>query len=37
MLQIKCALLKLLQHNLLDVTPVAATRGVPATVAYNVG
>ncbi|KAF1778475.1 RNA polymerase III subunit RPC82-related, helix-turn-helix [Phytophthora cactorum] len=34
--EIKCALLKLLQHNVLDVTPVAATRGGAPTVAYNV-
>ncbi|KAG3183074.1 hypothetical protein PC128_g14364 [Phytophthora cactorum] len=34
--EIKCALLKLLQHNVLDVTPVAATRGGAPTVAYNI-
>ncbi|KAK1934243.1 DNA-directed RNA polymerase III subunit RPC3 [Phytophthora citrophthora] len=33
--EIKCALLKLLQHNVLDVSPVAAVRGAP-TVAYNI-
>ncbi|OWZ22748.1 polymerase (RNA) III (DNA directed) polypeptide C [Phytophthora megakarya] len=36
MLEIKCALLKLLQHNVLDVTPVAAARGGVATVAYTI-
>ncbi|KAL4109742.1 hypothetical protein PRIC1_001437 [Phytophthora ramorum] len=34
--EIKCALLKLLQHNVLDVTPVAAIRGGAPTVAYNI-
>ncbi|KAG7377123.1 DNA-directed RNA polymerase III subunit RPC3 [Phytophthora pseudosyringae] len=34
--EIKCALLKLLQHNLLDVAPAAATRGGAPTVAYNI-
>ncbi|EGZ24677.1 hypothetical protein PHYSODRAFT_487168, partial [Phytophthora sojae] len=34
--QIKCALLKLLQHNVLDVTPVAGARGGAPTVAYNI-
>ncbi|KAL3672393.1 hypothetical protein V7S43_003078 [Phytophthora oleae] len=33
--EIKCALLKLLQHNVLNVSPVAAVRGAP-TVAYNI-
>lgn len=33
--EIKCALLKLLQHNVLDVSPVAAVRGAP-TVVYNI-
>ncbi|KAG7385584.1 DNA-directed RNA polymerase III subunit RPC3 [Phytophthora boehmeriae] len=34
--EIKCALLKLLQHNVLDVTPVAALRGGAPTVAYSI-
>ncbi|KAF4029623.1 RNA polymerase III subunit RPC82 [Phytophthora infestans] len=34
--QIKCALLKLLQHNVLDVTPVATPRGGAPSVAYNI-
>ncbi|KAE9027938.1 hypothetical protein PR003_g2945 [Phytophthora rubi] len=34
--EIKCALLKLLQHNVLDVTPVAAARSGSPTVAYNI-
>ncbi|CAI5705585.1 hypothetical protein KXD40_000856 [Peronospora effusa] len=33
--EIKCALLKLLQHNVLDVTPVIV-RGSGPTVAYNI-
>ncbi|KAF4317056.1 hypothetical protein BBO99_00004907 [Phytophthora kernoviae] len=34
--EIKCALLKLLQHNVLDVTPVVALRGSAPTVAYSI-
>ncbi|RLN91601.1 hypothetical protein BBJ28_00022799, partial [Nothophytophthora sp. Chile5] len=36
--EIKCALLKLLQHNVLDVTPVGAARGSggSSTVAYSI-
>ncbi|ETK80479.1 hypothetical protein L915_13855 [Phytophthora nicotianae] len=34
--EIKCALLKLLQHNVLDVTPVATPRGGSPAVAYNI-
>ncbi|RLN62341.1 hypothetical protein BBJ29_006644 [Phytophthora kernoviae] len=34
--EIKCALLKLLQHNVLDVTPVVALRGGAPTVAYSI-
>ncbi|CAH0519101.1 unnamed protein product [Peronospora belbahrii] len=33
--EIKCALLKLLQHNILDVVPVVIRGGAP-TVAYNI-
>lgn len=35
-MQIKSALLKLLQHNVLNVALVAAIRGGAPTVAYNV-
>lgn len=34
--EIKCALLKLLQHNVLDVTPVPPVRGCASTVSYNI-
>ncbi|TDH70811.1 hypothetical protein CCR75_001855 [Bremia lactucae] len=34
--EIKCALLKLLQHNVLDVTSVRVARGCAPIVAYNI-